>query len=223
MPEISLNPEQRVYVVSCDEGASCFGFDNARDHTNQIAALLQRPDLAFGPDDHGFLAGYEKYGQAVHAWSCSPLASKTYFDPGTDPKVAAVLERCRRGGTQVRLMLGDTGTGESWLDEYDVVGHIGRSTGLLKVPLLVEPGEDGGPAILTACVLAVVEWHTGRFFYRHPALQLPELSIAPSTERGYAWDVLRDTNVIARFRDIAQAGGYVAFMRGATLEPRVFR
>lgn len=223
MPEISLNPEQRVYVISCDEGASCFGFDNARDHTNQIAALLQRPDLAFGPEHHGFLAGYEKYGQAVHAWSRSPLASRTYFDPGTDPKAAAVLERCRRGGTQVRLILSDTGTGESWLDEYDVVGHIGRSTGLLKVPLLVEPGEDGGPAILTACVLAVVEWHTGRFLYRHPALQLPELSISPSTEPGYAWDVLRETKVVARFRDIAQAGGYVAFMRGATVEPRIFR
>ncbi|MBL8317935.1 MAG: hypothetical protein JNJ42_05990 [Burkholderiaceae bacterium] len=223
MPEISLNPEQRVYVISCDEGTSCFGFDNARDHTNQIAELLHRPDLALGPDDHGILAGYEKYGIAVHAWSRSPLASRTYFDPGTDPKAAAVLERCRRGGKQVRLILGDTGTGQAWLDEYDVVGHIGRSTGLLKVPLLVEPGEDGGPAILTACVLAVVEWHTGRYLYRHPALQLPALSIAPSTEPGYAWDVLRDTNVIARFRDIAQAGGYVAFMRGATVEPRVFR
>ncbi|MBI5720667.1 MAG: hypothetical protein KIT17_09370 [Rubrivivax sp.] len=223
MPEISLNPEQRVYVISCDEGSSCFGFDNARDHTNQIAELLHRPDLAFGPEDHGFLAGYEKYGIAVHAWSRSPLASRTYFDPGTDPKVAAVLERCRRNGAKVRLILGDPGTGESWLDEYDVVGHIGRSAGLLKVPLIVEPGEDGGPAILTACILAIVDWQTGRFLFRHSSFREPELSIERSAQAGYAWDVLLHKKVIARFRDIAQAGGYVAFMRGATVELRVFR
>ena len=109
------------------------------------------------------------------------------------------------------------------MDEYDVVGRIGRSTGSLKVPLLIVPGEDGGPAILTNCVLAVIAWQTGRFLYRHPTFRAPELSIRPSTEPGYAWDVLRDAQTIARFQDIAHAGGYVAFMRGATVEPRVFR
>ena len=223
MPEISLNQEQRVYVIASGSGMSCFGFDNAHDHTNQIAGMLQRPDLAFRPEDHGALSGYGRYVQAVDAWSRSPLAMRTYFDPGTDPKVARVLERCRQRDTLVRLILGNAGSGESWLDEYDVVGRIGRSTGSLKVPLLIVPGEDGGPAILTNCVLAVIAWQTGRFLYRHPTFRAPELSIRPSTEPGYAWDVLRDAQTIARFQDIAHAGGYVAFMRGATVEPRVFR
>jgi hypothetical protein len=223
MPDISLNPEQRLYVIASEGGTSCFGFDNARDHTNQIAGLLEWPDLAFGPGDHGTLAGFEKYCRAVSAWCRSRLASRTYFDPGTDPAAATALERCRRDDTQVRLMLGDTATGESWLDEFHVVGRIGRSTGSLKVPLLVESGDIGGVAILTACLLAVVDWRTGRFLYRHPALRLPELCIARSGEPGYAWDVLHDGKVVARFQDIAQAGGNVAFMRGATVEARVFR
>ena len=58
MPEISLNQEQRVYVIASGSGMSCFGFDNAHDHTNQIAGMLQRPDLAFRPEDHGALSGY---------------------------------------------------------------------------------------------------------------------------------------------------------------------
>jgi hypothetical protein len=223
MPEISLNQEQRLYVIPSDGGMSCFGFDNARDHTNQIAGLLKRPDLAFRPEDHGALSGYDRYGRAVDALSHSPLAKRTYFDPGTDLKLVGVLEHCRQWVTLVRLVLGDTSTGESWLDECDVVGRIGRSTGSLKVPLLIAPGDDGGPAILTTCILAVIAWQTGRFLYRHPAFRAPELSIRPSIEPGYAWDVLRDAETIARFRDIAQAGGYVAFMRGATVEPRVFR
>jgi hypothetical protein len=47
MPRIALNQEQCVYVISGTAGVSCLGFDNARNHTNRIAELLQRPDLAF--------------------------------------------------------------------------------------------------------------------------------------------------------------------------------
>lgn len=223
MLRVTLNQEQRLYVIHASASVSCLGFDNARDHTDQIAGLLRQPDLAFGPGDHGALPGYDRYLRAVDVWSRSPLTKRTYFDPGTDPKVAMVLEHCRRRDLLVRLILGDTGTGESWLDEYDVIGRIGRSTGSLKVPLLVAPGEHCGPAILTACVLAIVALQDGRWLYRHPSFHEPELSIRPSTEPGWAWEVLRNAEPIARFRDIAQAGGYAAFMRGATVEPRVFR
>lgn len=223
MLRIALNQEQCLYVIAGTAGVSCFGFDNARDHTNRIAELLHRPDLAFKPQDYGTVSGYDRYLQAIDAWRSSPLAKRTWFDPGTDPEAARVLERCRRRDLLVRLILGDTATGSSWLDEYDVVGRIGRSTGSLKVPLLVAPGEHGGAAILTACVLAIVAWQDGRWLYRHPAFRAPELSIRPSTEPGHAWEVLRDTEPVARFHDIGQAGGYVAFMRGATVEPRVFR
>jgi hypothetical protein len=223
MLRVTLNQEQRLYFIHASAGVSCFGFDNARDHANQIASLLRQPDLAFGPGDHGALSGYDRYLRAVDAWSRSPLTKRTYFDPGTDPKVATVLEQCRRRDLLIRLMLGDTATGESWLDEYDVVGSVGRSTGTLKVPLLLAPGEHGGPAILTACVLAIVAWQDGRWLYKHSSFHEPELSIRPLTEPGCAWKVLHDAKPIARFRDIAQAGGYAAFMRGATVEPRVFR
>ena len=118
-----------------------------RDHANQIAYRLRRADLAFTDEDYGSLVGYEKYGRAVQAWSLSPLTRTTYFDPGTDAKAAKVLESCRTRERKVRLILGDTSTGEPWLEEHDVVGRIGRSTGSLKVPLLIEPGEHGGSAI----------------------------------------------------------------------------
>ena len=63
------------------------------------------------------------------------------------------------------------------VDEFDVVGTVGRSTGLLKVPLLVEPGEAAGTAILCAHVLALMDWDTGLPLYRHPRWQPPELRI----------------------------------------------
>ncbi len=223
MNKVSINVEQQLYVIDDGEGYTCFGFANARDHANQIARALGRTELTFTDEDYATLAGYEKYGHAVHAWSHSPLTRTTYFEPGTDIKAARELESCRSHHRKVRLILGDTSSGEPWLEEHDVVGRIGRTMGALKVPLLIEPGEDGGGAILCACLLAIVDWKSGDVLYRHPAYREIDLSIKPSGDTERPWDVLRHEEVVASFRDIGQAGAYLAFMRGATIEPRIFR
>lgn len=221
---VTLNTEQRLYVIACGDGYSCLGFDNARDHANQIANRLQQPNLAFDGGDHGALAGYARYRTAIDAWGRSKLTQQTYFDPGTDPKAARVLERCRRDGRTLRLVLGDTATGQCWLDEHDVVGRIARSTGMLKVPLLIEPGADGGAAILTNCLLRLIDWMTGQDLYRHPAFRMPDLAIRRDADNGdLPWQVLHDGQVAACFSDIGKAGAYVAFMCGEVVEPRVFQ
>jgi hypothetical protein len=219
---ITLHPEQSAYVFMDGEGFSCLGFDVARDHTNQIANELKRPELAFVDGDHGTLSGYEKYLEALAARAASPRKEITYFDPGTSRKVRRVLEAARRDALRVRLVLGNVQTGEPWLDERDVVGRIGRSVGALKVPLLVESRQRGGAAILTAHVLAIIDWDTGAFLYRHPAYQPPALTIQPGSDADRPWEVQRAGQVVASFDDIGRAGAYVAFMRGATVEPRVF-
>lgn len=221
---VTLNAEQGLYVIPSDDGCTFLGFDNARGHADQIAARLDRPELAFAPSDLGSLDGYAKYLAAIDAWARSPLTQQTYFDPGTDPKAARALEICRRDGRKVRLVLGDTATGRCWLDEHDVVGRIGRSAGTLKVPLLIEPGEDGGAAILTNCLLRLIDWDSGRDLYRHPAYRVPGLAIQRAPKQAdLPWQVLHDGTVAACFSDIGKAGGYLAFMCGETVEPRVFQ
>ena len=221
---VTLNAEQRLYIIPCADGYSCLGFDSARDHADQIAARLNQPHLAFAAGDHGSLDGYAKYLAAVDAWARSPLTRQTYFDPGTDPTAARALERARRNGRKVRLVLGDTDTGQCWLDEHDVAGRIGRSTGTLKVALLIEPGEDGGAAILTECLLRVIDWDSGHDLYRHPAYRMPGLTIQRTPEpTDRPWQVLHDGFVAACFADIGKAGGYLAFMCGESVEPRIFQ
>lgn len=221
---VTLNSELRLYVIPCGDGYSCLGFDNARDHANQIASRLDQPLLGFSPGDHGSLAGYAKYCAATDAWGRSPLTRQTYFDPGTDPKAARALETCRRDGRKVRLMQGDTATGLPWLDEHDVLGRIGRSTGTLKVPLLIEAGADGGVAILTNCLLRLIDWETGRDLYRHPAYRTPSLTIRRADgETDRPWHVLHDDTVMACFTDVGKAGAYLAFMCGETVESRIFQ
>lgn len=223
MPDITLNTEQRLYVIPCAGGFTCFGFDNARDHAHEIARRLHRPDLPLAADEVGTLNGYEKYQAAVRAWGDSPKSSQTYFDPGTDPRLARVLETCRRERRQVRLILGDTSTGKSWLDEHYVVGAIGRSTGAMKVPLLIEPGEAGGMAIVCAHVLVVMDWDTSEPLYRHAMWQPPELRIRAGDNEQRTWSVDLHEQPVATFDDIGKAGAYVAFMRGASVQPRLFQ
>lgn len=220
---VILNAEHQLNVIPCGGGYSCLGFDNARDHANQIGSRLERPELGFEDGDHGTLAGYTKYRAAIDAWSRSRLTQQTYFDPGTDPRAARALETCRRDGRQVRLMLGDIATGRCWLSEHVVVGRIGRSTGTLKVPLLVEPGADGGGAILTNCLLRVIDWKTGRDLYRHAAFRVPDLAIRRAADDGgMPWQVLHEGAVAACFSDIGKASAYVAFMCGEIAEPWIF-
>lgn len=223
MNTVTLNPDQGLYIIAFDGGVSCLGFDNARDHANQIAEQLGQAELAFSPADHATLDGYAKYERAIQAWGQSALSRQTYFDPGTHPEVSRVLESCRKAGNRVRLILGDPSSGEPWLGEYDVVGTIGRSAGLLKVPLLVEAGEQGGVAILTAFVLSIIDWNSGRIWFRHPMYQAPELGIRPSDDADRPWAVLHRDLEVARFSDIGKAGAYLAFMRGECVEPKVFR
>lgn len=222
MTTITLSPQRGHYVLKDSGGVSCFGYDNARDHTNQIAQRLSRDDLRFTDADHGTESGYRKYLQAIDAWSSSPLRERTYFDPGTHPRAARALEALRQSRAKCRLILGDTATGESWFDEHDVVGRVGRSCGTLKVPLLVPLGEDGGPAILTACLLVVIDWQDGVALYRHPLYREPELGLFPDAEATHRWCVRHRDQTLARFDDLTKAAAYLAFMRGATIEPRVF-
>jgi hypothetical protein len=220
---ITLNPQLNAYVIADGERFSCLGYDSARGHTDQIAAELKRPDLAFVEDDVGELSGYEKYIDALAARAESPRHEITYFEPGTSRKVKRVLEAARADARRLRLILGNVSTGEPWLDDRDVVGHIGRSLGPLKVPLLVETGQRGGQAILTSHVLALIDWGTGAFLYRHPAYQPPALTVHPSSDTRLPWDVQLAGQTVASFEDIGCAGAYVAFMRGATVEPRIFQ
>jgi hypothetical protein len=223
MSNVRFDAKQQRYVIDCGEGYACLGFANARDHANQIARRLGRADLAFTDEDYATLIGYAKYAGAVEAWRESPLNRSTYFDPGTHPEAAKVLEAARQRARKVGLILGDTTSGEPWLEEHDVVGRIGRSTGSLKVPLLIEAGRCGGSAILCACLLALIDWDSGDVLYRHAAYREADLGIQPSNATDLPWNVVRGEEVVARFQDNGKACAYLAFMRGATIEPRLFR
>ena len=90
----------------------------------------------------------------------------TFYDKRTNKKVIEVLERVRKEGVRIVVDLGDTKTGESWNEVYGISGTIGRSTGKIKIPLLIHNKRSlGGGALLDHCIIGIKESRGGKVLY----------------------------------------------------------
>ena len=104
--------------------------------------------------------------------------SGTYYNTRTPDAVVHVLERCRLNGTRVRLHYGGSESGRDWLEEWDVAGTIGRSTGPVKVPLMLPTCRStGGPALLDHCIVKITSGH--HVLYQHPHYHYEPVSLRP--------------------------------------------
>jgi hypothetical protein len=163
----------------------------------------------------------------VHEWT-GPTGVKfrdvrepsgTYYHDTTPRAVIEALERAHASNAHVRLFLGDAATGKDWLEENDVAGYLGRSTGPVKVLLLLKSKQSsGGPAILCDCIVRLLV--DGTEVYRHPGYLTPVFKIMAGTLAGYPFEAwLKDgTEAHARFANRQAAVRWIAFMRGERLK-----
>ncbi len=206
-----INQDRKMYVLPAGDGFSCWGFDNAFDETKALADRLKTPELAPTPEEYGTLAVLDKHRALVNAIPADGLG--TWFSPKTPEKVCRILERARRDDRLLRLFYGDSLTGRDWLEENDVVGRIGRSTGQLKIPLLIAEGEFGGPGLLDAHIVRILDADTGKELYRHPSYHQPALHLVEEPEEKLPFAVRSDTT-LARFKTIGQAAKWLALITG---------
>lgn len=240
--DVTINQEQRLFVIPSGEGYSCMGFDNVFKKLKQIVEFLYLKDewgLLWQVDENekGTIAQYALYLKAVSEVAKANIKD-TWFDPDTPFEVRRVLERYRRSENTLRIFYGDTKTGRDWMEENEVRGRVGRSNGIFKVPLMVEPGESGGPAMLDSCIVRMQDGRTGRELYRHPLYNLPEMEIRSTegitvswhqgkppkllSEMGYTHGVwVRDEkgefSNHANFKSYGKACRYVAFITGESV------
>lgn len=138
----------------------------------------------------------------------------TSYHLGTSDAVIRALENARATGQRIRLFLGDAETGKAWPEENDVMGHIGRSMGPRRVPLLIASSRSrGGGAILDHCIVAI-QSSAGLFIYRHAGFDAGQWEVAPSDKPDYAAAVTHNGAIHARFKSQRRAANYAAFMAG---------
>ena len=137
----------------------------------------------------------------------------TSYDLRTPSEVVAILENARLNRTRLHISLGDVSTGRDWLEENMVNGFIGRSTGSIKIPLLIHNRRSlGGPSLLDHCIVRVRESAGGRILWLHPGYHHGQFHIRQKAEpvtlpdgRTLNVDVLRDGEIHASFEDMDKA------------------
>lgn len=93
----------------------------------------------------------------------------TSYHADTPDKVINILEESRKNKTRLILDYGDRTTGQSWGERYDIKGHIGRSTGEVKIPLLIYNARSmGGGGVLDNSIVKISAAKGGRVLYQHP-------------------------------------------------------
>lgn len=75
-----------------------------------------------------------------------------------------LMEEARRQGERVRITYGDVSTGRKWEDK-PVTGTLGRTTGDIKIPILLKQSRSiGGEAILTHCIVKLEIQRYGKHY-----------------------------------------------------------
>lgn len=228
--EITLNDEQRLFVISVpDGGYTCHGFDVVYLECQELARRIRkvRPGIALPTiqeSEIGTLAQYAQYRELIEI--LGDRKTGTWFKFDTPGPVRSVLERYRKDGGVLRIFYGDRNTGRCWMEENDVLGEIGRSCGRMQIPLLIKPGESGGGGILDNCIVRMIDGRTRIEQYRQRNYYLPEIEIRPvdaALGSGYthgAWVKSKEDvfECHANFRSYGKAAQWVAFMAGECCE-----
>lgn len=141
-------------------------------------------------------------------------ANGTCYHIETSDEVINVLENAIATNERIRVFYGDKETGRDWCEEYDTIGTIGRSTGSIKIPLLIKRIDStGGGSLLTHCIVKVTQ--NKREVYKHPEYHIGELAKKfPMPHKEYKFGVLRDGDNIANFKTAWQTENYIKFLKG---------
>ncbi len=118
------------------------------------------------------------------------LPSGTCYHQETPDQVIRLLEKLQNSGIEVSIYYGDTQTGQSWHDEFDAVGRIGRSTGSIKIPLLVPSGDCGGTGLLDHCIIRIDA--RDRTLYQHKSFRVGDMTLSKCDDVKYPWEVFID-------------------------------
>lgn len=98
-----------------------------------------------------------------------------FFPVGTSPNLMSIISDAYYGGYRLRFCYGDLDTGKDYMESYDVVGCIGRSSGKIKVPLLIKTKRStyGGELFYN---IVKIEKQVGKKYYeiyRHKFYHTP--------------------------------------------------
>lgn len=125
--------------------------------------------------------------------------SGTYYSDKTKDEIIDIMERAKYRGTRIQLFYGDVETGHNWNQEYDTIGTIGRSTGTIKIPLLIKTSRsNGGGYIMTDSIIGIKQGKS--VLYKATNFIQDEFKMVDSDLQGYSKNTLINGELYARHK-----------------------
>jgi len=145
------------------------------------------------------------------------IINGTAYHNSTPQEVINILENARLTKKRIRLFYGDSTTGKCWNEEHDIIGYIGRSTGNIKIPLLINNSRSfGGGALLDHCIIKITVDKVTK--YKHNSFNTGNFEIKEATtdllSKGYNTMVYCNSENVANFKTKDKANRYIKFMTG---------
>ncbi len=228
---LSVNDDQRLFIIPAGKGyITTMGFDYVYQQSLQVRqkllALKNKLSAEHLNKIHGIEIKAEEVGtltQYAQYQELFAIASKfdlgTWYSHDTPKEVQRILNKYMNSSDKIRIFYGDVKTGRDWLEECDTVGTVGRSTGVMKIPLLMKEDDNYGASILDACIVRIIDVETSTELYRHEKYQLPDLELRRYSEgdlfdKGYTYGVFMHDENQANFKSLGKAAKYISFMLG---------
>lgn len=147
------------------------------------------------------------------------------FRKGTPEEVKAAIQALYENKHRARFFYGDLNTGTAWMEENDVMGTVGKSTGEKPAALLINNARSYGGGAITSSIVKIIDttarnmpYNSGTL-YEHPTFNNPadraELTPLSNPELpSYVAEVKIDGQVHARFTSKVKAVRWIEFMQG---------
>ena len=130
----------------------------------------------------------------------------TYYYYNTPDSVINVIENEVHRYRRLKFIFGDTKTGIPWNEEHDNSGTIGKTTGNVKmVILLTNYNSMGGGIILTDCILQIRHVNNGGILYQHPKYKKSVVDIVPSDLPDYQYNTMVNGSLYGRHHSLRSA------------------
>ncbi len=134
------------------------------------------------------------------------LIGGIYFPKNTLDEIARIICTAYNTNQKLKFYLGDTETGRDWCEEYETIGTIGRSTGPIKIPLLIRTSRsNGGSALMTDSIVKIVDFKSKMVLYKHPKYVAPTVEIVPSDTPEYTHNTIVNGKLHGRHKSLRSA------------------
>lgn len=143
----------------------------------------------------------------------------------TPPRLRVLIDQLIDSHDRIRIFLGDPYTGVDWMEEYNLIGTLSRSTGVLKIPYLIGENENESRSLDEGDLVKIIH-ETGKvlwkaWYYIEPVLRIIEEPKGVNNTEYWTVINIKDGNTIVRqatFTSYGKAASYIAHITGELFE-----